>query len=166
MRAQLLRGQRLALWLLLPLLALVFDWLSKVWVVAKLSPGESVPVIKGFFNLTLGYNPGAVFGSLQGAPAWLRTAIFTVVGIFALVFFGYEFLKEGTPRFQRVALGLILGGALGNGLDRLLRGAVVDFLDLYFRDWHYWAFNVADSCIVCGAILFGLSILFSRPKEA
>lgn len=66
---------------------------------------------------------------------------------------------------QRWALGLILGGAPGNGLDRIMHGAVVDFLDFIFFGWHYWTFNIADSCIVCGAILMGLSLLCAKKAD-
>jgi signal peptidase II len=151
-------GQR-SVWLLLPASALVLDYLSKLWILARFHPGDVYPVIPGFFNLTLGLNPGAVFGFMANTPAAFRIPFFAVVGVLALGFFGYEFMKEGVPVLHRVALGLIIGGALGNGYDRVIRGAVVDFLDFVFGGWHYWAFNLADSCIVCGAILLGWSLL-------
>lgn len=153
------------LWLLLPISVLGADLLSKVWILSRLQEGQTLPVIPGFFNLSLGFNTGAIFGSLQGLPEWVRALIFTLAGIAALVYFGGLFLKEETPSLERVALGLILGGALGNGLDRLLHGHVVDFLDFIFGSWHYWTFNLADSAIVCGAILYGLYFL-KRPEPA
>lgn len=146
-------------WLLLPLAVLGVDAISKLWVLSRLREGESFTVIPHFFNLSLGFNTGAIFGSLQGLPEWVRTVIFTVAGIAALIYFGGLFIKDETPTLERAALGLILGGAMGNGLDRLLHGHVVDFLDFVFGGWHYWTFNLADSAIVCGAILFGLSLL-------
>lgn len=146
-------------WLLLPFSVLAVDFLSKAWILSRLREGEALSVIPHFFNLSLGFNTGAIFGSLQGLPEWVRTLIFTVAGIAALIYFGGLFIKEGTPALERAALGLILGGALGNGLDRLIHGHVVDFLDFVFGGWHYWTFNLADSAIVCGAILFGLSLL-------
>ncbi len=152
-------------WLLLPLSVLGVDFLSKAWILSRLREGESLTVIPHFFNLSLGFNTGAIFGSLQSLPEWVRTIIFTVAGIAALVYFGGLFIKEGTPTLERAALGLILGGALGNGLDRLIHGHVVDFLDFVFGGWHYWTFNLADSAIVCGAILFGLSLL-KNPAPA
>ncbi len=154
-------------WLLLPFSALVLDFLSKVWILKLLHfEGDSISVIEGFFKLTLGFNKGAIFGSLRDAPEWLRAGLFTLAGIAALVYFGRLFLAEETPRLERVALGLIIGGAMGNGLDRLLHGYVVDFLDFVFGTWHYWYFNVADSCIVVGGILFGISLLTEKkaPK--
>ena len=154
-------------WLLLPLGALVLDWGSKAWILAALKPFESRTIIPGFFNLRLGYNPGAIFGTLSGASPQVRNVVFTLAGIAALGYFGWEFLKDGTGRIQRVALGLILGGAMGNGLDRLRHGSVVDFLDFEFWGWHYWTFNIADSCIVCGAILLGIGLLaHGRKRQA
>jgi signal peptidase II len=156
-------GQR-SPWLLLPAAALAADFLSKAMILARFQVGEVKPVIPGFFNLTLGMNPGAVFGFLADAPAAFRIPFFAVVGLLALGFFGYEFLKDHVSTLQRIALGLILGGALGNGYDRVIRGAVVDFLDFVFGGWHYWAFNLADSFIVCGAILLGWCMI--RPQKS
>lgn len=154
------------LWLLLPAGVLAADVLSKLWILSRLREGESLTVIPGFFNLSLGFNTGAIFGSLQGLPEWARFTIFTVAGIAALIYFGGLFLREGTPATERAALGLILGGALGNGLDRLLHGHVVDFLDFVFGGWHYWTFNLADTAIVCGALLFGASLLLAPSSKA
>lgn len=154
-------------WLLLPLAALWADWASKAWVLARLKTEGTLEIIPGVFNLILNFNKGAIFGSLHNAPAWLRTVIFVVAGVGALGYFGYEFLRDQTPRLQRIALGLILGGALGNGLDRLRHGQVVDFLDVIIRGWHYWTFNFADSFIVCGAILYGMSLIcFGKENNA
>jgi signal peptidase II len=157
---------RRLLWLLLPLAALVLDIVSKAWIMAAIPLHGTRPVIAGFFNLTCSYNPGAIFGTMGGAPPMVRTVVFTLAGITALGFFGWEFLRPATPTLQRIALGLILGGALGNGLDRVRHGAVVDFLDFIFWGWHYWTFNLADSCIVCGAILLGLGFLLTLRTRA
>ncbi|MDR0498708.1 MAG: signal peptidase II [Holophagales bacterium] len=157
--------QRL-LWLILPLTALLLDIVSKIWVLKILKPGEQLTVIKGFFYIKLTFNPGAIFGVLQNASPWLRGAIFLVAGLAAFVYFGWEFIKSNTPGSHRCALGLILGGALGNGLDRLVRGHVVDFLDFWFGSWEYWVFNLADSFIVSGAILYGIVILISSHTES
>lgn len=156
-------------WLALPLGVFALDFASKAWVLRNLTEHQVLAVIPGFFNLTLGFNSGAIFGSLQGVSPSFRTLLFTVAGLGALGYFGWEFLLKATPRRQRIALGLILGGILGNGVDRLQHGAVVDFLDVYVKDlnlgftkireWHYWTFNVADSAIVCGAILLGLALI-------
>lgn len=156
---------RRLLWLLLPASALAADLASKLWILNRLREGESLPVIQGFFSLTLGFNRGAIFGSLTWLPAPVRFTLFALAGLAALVYFGRLFLARETATWDRVALGLILGGALGNGLDRIFRGGVVDFLDFVFGTWHYWTFNLADSFILCGAILFGLRMLLG-PKVA
>jgi len=152
-------------WLLLPATVLALDLSSKAWIVKTLPEGESRVVIPGFFHLTLCFNRGAIFGSLTWLPDGARIVLFAVAGLVALGFFGRYFLAKDTPSWDRVALGFILGGALGNGVDRLMRGAVVDFLDFIFWHWHYWAFNLADSFILVGAILYGLRV-FLAPKSA
>lgn len=154
------------LWLLLPAAGLAADLASKAWILGRLAEGESLPVVKGFFYLTLGYNRGAIFGSLTWLPATARFILFGAAGLAALIYFGRLFLARETSAWDRVALGLILGGALGNGLDRLLRGAVVDFLDFVFGGWHYWTFNLADSFILTGAILYGLRMLLGARAES
>ena len=161
---------RRLLWLLLPLSALYADLASKAWILRTLGEGESMPIIKGFFYLTLGFNRGAIFGSLTWLPATARSILFAVAGLAALIYFGRLFLAKETSAWERVALGLILGGAMGNGIDRILRGAVVDFLDFIFGTWHYWTFNLADSFILVGAILYGLRMILAprvehRPTE-
>ena len=146
-------------WLLLPLGVLVADLASKAWILSLLEEGQSRPVIKGFFHLTLGFNRGAIFGSLTWLPDMARNILFLVAGLTALFYFGSLFLADHTPTWDRVSLGLILGGALGNGIDRILRHAVVDFLDFIFGTWHYWTFNLADSFILVGVILYLLGMV-------
>lgn len=154
---------RRLLWLLLPASVLAADLGSKAWILGLLREGESLPVIKGFFYLTLNFNRGAIFGSLTWMPDTPRFIIFGLAGLAALAYFGRHFLARETAAWDRVALGFILGGAMGNGIDRLMRGAVVDFLDFIFGTWHYWTFNVADSFILVGAALYGLRMVLA-PK--
>ncbi len=156
---------RRLLWLLLPATVLAADLGSKAWILRTLVEGDSLPVIKGFFSLTLGFNRGAIFGSLAWLPGPARAILFTVAGLVALVYFGKLFLAQESSSWERVSLGLILGGALGNGIDRLMRGAVVDFLDFVFGTWHYWTFNLADSCILTGAVLYGVRALMASKTE-
>jgi signal peptidase II len=153
-------------WLALPFAALLLDLASKAWILAHVGASGPRTVIPGFFSLTLTHNPGAVFGSFAGASPAFRNVLFLVAGIAAVLYFGWEFLREGTSLAQRAALGLILGGALGNGLDRLHRGCVVDFLDFEFWGWHYWTFNIADSFIVCGGILLGITLIAQAVRNA
>jgi signal peptidase II len=152
------------LWLLFPFLLLGADAWSKAAILRLLpQEGASHVIVPDFFNFTLGFNRGAIFGSLQQMPDWARTLIFSAAGLAALFYFGKQYLRSA-PSLERFALGLIIGGALGNGLDRLMHGHVVDFIDVVIRGWHYWTFNVADGFIVCGAIFYGLSMLSSSKK--
>ena len=153
------------LWLVLPLAVLALDILSKIWVINTLKPGEQLTVIDGFFYIKLSFNSGMIFGIMADANPWIRGMLFIVAGVVALGYFGWEFLKKDVARMQRIAIGLILGGALGNGLDRLVRGHVVDFLDFWFGSWEYWIFNLADSAIVCGVILYLLVIFLEHRKD-
>ena len=152
-------------WLLLPISALALDLGSKAWILRAIGEGESLTVIKGFFYLTLGFNRGAIFGSLTWLPPMARFLLFGLAGLVALLYFGRLFLAKETSTWERIALGLILGGALGNGIDRLYRGAVVDFLDFVFGTWHYWTFNLADSFILVGAVLYGLRMILAPKTE-
>jgi len=153
-------------WLIVPLAAMALDLSSKAWALKTLKPGEQIEVIKDFFYLKLSFNSGAIFGIMQDTNPWIRTPILLAAGLGALGYFGWEFFKKEIPKMQRIALGLILGGALGNGIDRITRGHVVDFLDFWFGSWEYWIFNVADSMIVSGAILYGLAIFLDYRKNA
>jgi signal peptidase II len=134
---------------------LFLDQLAKFVIVRNLSLNQSIPVIPGIFHLTLVHNKGAAFGLLKGQ---LSLFIFTsVLAVFLIVFT----LKDNKQaRSNRAALALILAGALGNLVDRLFYGHVIDFLD--FRVWP--VFNVADSAITVGAILLGWFIL-KNPKQ-
>jgi len=152
-------------WLLLPAAVLALDLGSKAWILRLLAEGESKPVIPGFFYLTLGFNRGAIFGSLTWLPDAARAILFGLAALVALGYFGRLFLAEDTSPWDRVSLGLILGGALGNGLDRLLRHAVVDFLDFVFGTWHYWTFNLADSFILVGVILYLIRMILAPKGE-
>ena len=158
---------RLAPWLLLAGVVIAADQATKSQVVAVLGgPGApaSVPVT-GYFNLVLAYNRGAAFSFLNGAGGW-PSQLFTVVALGASAFIVWLLARQpAAPRFA-AALGLILGGALGNALDRMRLGHVVDFLDfhwgwldLLFAGGHFPAFNVADSAITCGAALLILDEL-------
>lgn len=157
---------RRLLWLFLPAGVLAMDMGSKAWILSLLAEEESKPVIKGFFYLTLGFNRGAIFGSLTWLPPTVRSILFAAAGLTALALIGRMFLEKGTAPWDRVALGFILGGILGNSLDRYLRGAVVDFLDFVFGTWHYWAFNLADSFILVGVVLYGLRMLMAPKIES
>jgi len=132
---------------------LFFDQLTKALITQNFQVGERLPVIPFFFDLTHMRNPGAAFSFLAHTPEWFRQPFFLIapgVAIAALVFFIVYAQKE--EHLLVVAAASILGGAIGNLIDRLLYGEVIDFLLFYWREWSWPAFNVADSCITVGVI--------------
>lgn len=139
-------------WFLIAAVIVALDQLSKWVVVRTLQDFERVPVIAGFFDLTLVYNTGAAFSFLAGAGGWQRW-FFTAIGVAAAVFIVFLLWRHGSQRLFGWSLTLILGGAIGNLIDRLLHGRVTDFVLLYWRDYYFPAFNVADSAITVGAVL-------------
>jgi signal peptidase II len=146
---------------------LVLDQVTKLIALARLVLGLPVPVIDGFFSLTLVMNPGLAFGMLSATPvewrwvvAVLSMGALAVLGVMAL-----RLLAEG-GWITQVALGLIFGGAVGNLIDRARFGAVVDFLDFYWDRYHWPAFNVADSAISVGVAVLALSMLLPASGRA
>ena len=144
-------------WLGISLIILLLDQLSKITIVKLFHYGESRPVT-GFFNLVLVYNKGAAFSFLAAESGWQRH-LFTAIGIAAAVYIIYLLRKHAGQRMFCWALTLILGGAVGNVIDRILYGHVIDFLDVFIGNWHWPAFNIADSAICVGAVLFVLDEL-------
>jgi len=146
-------------WLVVSALVIVIDQLSKAWVLAELPEFEAIPVIDGFWNWYRTYNTGAAFSFLSDAGGW-QQYFFIGLALAITALLGY-WLTRTQRRDWKTALPyvLVIGGALGNVIDRLLHGKVIDFIQWYWRDFHWPAFNVADSAIVAGAIgiaLFGL----------
>lgn len=149
-------------------LSLVIDQITKQAVVNRFFLGESVEVMRGFLSFTYVRNKGAAFGFLHSAPESFREPFFLavpIIAIFVLAYLYYHSKKE--EKLSRWALALILSGALGNLIDRIRFGYVVDFLDFYYEPWGHWpAFNVADSAIVVGVGLLFIQSLFGKvvPK--
>jgi signal peptidase II len=143
----------------LPLAVVLLDQLTKALIRAMLPLHESVTVIPGVLDFTHVRNTGAAFGFLDGVDFPYKTLVIAIVATAALV--GIAFYSKGIAGEQplaRVGLALIIGGAAGNLIDRLTVGSVVDFVDAYWREWHFWAFNVADSAITCGVALMILDM--------
>ena len=142
------------------------DQLTKAVVLSHLEPGMHVAVVSGFVNLTLVMNPGLAFGLLGGVPiAWRWVvAVLSLIALGVLARIALRVLPEGSW-LDHVAIGLIFGGAVGNLIDRLRFGAVVDFVDLHVHGYHWPAFNVADSSITVGVTLLALRLLL-RPTAA
>jgi signal peptidase II len=148
-------------WLALSAVVVVLDQLTKQWVTQSLGLREVVPVMSSF-NLVLAHNAGAAFSFLAGAGGWQR-GFFIGIAVVAAVVIVYLLRKHHGEKLFSLALALILGGALGNLIDRIQFGHVVDFLDFYVQTWHWPAFNVADMAITAGA---GLLIWDSLKKPA
>jgi signal peptidase II len=145
-------------WLCLAAIVVLFDQLSKITITKTFQLGEE-KFITSFFNLVLAYNKGAAFSFLSNAGGWQRH-FFTAIGIGAAIYIIFLLKKHGGQRMFSWALALILGGAVGNVIDRVLYGHVVDFLDFHWRGvGHFPAFNIADSAICVGAALFILDEL-------
>lgn len=140
-------------WLGIAAIVILADQLSKIVVNKLFVYGEEM-VVTSFFNLVLAYNRGAAFSFLSNEGGWQRY-LFTAIGIGAVGFIIYLLRRHAGQRLFCWALALIMGGAVGNVIDRLLYGHVIDFLDFHLAGWgHFAAFNVADSAITLGAILF------------
>jgi signal peptidase II len=146
------RPAGIARWLAIALAIVLADQLTKQSVLLTMAPGERIGVIAGLFDLTLLFNRGAAFSLLASASGWQRW-FFIGVGIAAAVFITWLLLRHAGQKLFATALTLILGGAVGNVIDRALRGEVVDFLLFYQGAWYFPAFNLADSAITCGAVL-------------
>jgi signal peptidase II len=148
-------------WLWLAGLALILDQITKLWVIKAIAPYAEVIPVTGFFNLVHVHNTGAAFSLFADQPGWQRFFFLTVALIASSVILFLLRRTRGRAVFC-AALALILGGAVGNVIDRVLYGHVIDFLDVYVGAWHWPAFNVADSAITLGA---GLLIWDGFKKE-
>ena len=142
---------------------MLVDQLTKSAALSLLSQGTAVPVLPSF-NLTLGFNEGASFGMMGGFMAGKPLLMAALTGALTLAFAVIAFRAQHP--LERAGYGLVAGGALGNIIDRLRQGAVTDFLDFYWRDWHWPTFNVADIAITLGAVLIlAASLPLRRRKE-
>lgn len=151
-------------WLWLSLFVLILDQASKQLAEASLQLSERIPLLP-FFNLTLAYNEGAAFSFLSDEGGWQRWLFSGLALLVTLVLVVWMKRLRSDERLLAIALALIIGGALGNLVDRMLWGHVIDFLDLYYRQWHWPAFNLADSAIVLGVSLFILDTLRQGRKS-
>ena len=143
---------------------LAADRLSKAWIDKHLGAWDVWPVVPGWVNIIHAENPGMAFSLLSTASPGIRSVVLiglatAVLAVVVLMLF------RSTVRAERWALALVLGGAIGNLWDRIARGTVTDFVDVYHGEWHWATFNVADSAITIGAVLLGLYMLIPA-KEA
>jgi len=150
--------RRLEVWL--PILIVSIDQLTKAMVRAMLPLSESVTVVQGFVNITHVRNAGAEFGILNTADFPFKSVVIAVIATAALIGVGvYAASLAHHKLVARIGLALIIGGATGNLIDRILAGSVVDFVDVYYKTYHFWAFNVADSAISVGVTMLILDML-------
>jgi signal peptidase II len=155
-------------YLILVIAVLVLDRWSKATIQSRFELNESATVIDGLFNITYVQNTGVAFGIFSTISSPLKSLLlsaFTAVAAVIVVF--YSLRSPVKNHLLQVALGLILGGAIGNLYDRLAYGFVVDFLELYFRSYHWPSFNVADTAISVGVLLLALEIIRNEaPGQA
>ena len=157
---------RLARVVTIAAVVVILDQITKLIVLQRLVPGLPIVLIDGFLAFTLVMNTGLAFGLLAGIPAgwrWL-VGLLSLVALVVLLRVALRILPSGGWR-EQAAIGLIFGGAIGNLIDRTRFGAVVDFVDVYVRDWHWPAFNVADSAITVGVAALALGVMFERTPS-
>jgi signal peptidase II len=144
----------------------VIDQVSKAVISKKIALMSAKSIIPGFLNLTHVRNTGAVFGFFSGSGNRSLFIVLTLASLTALGFVVYYFVRTApSQKLMKFSLSLILAGALGNLLDRVLRGYVVDFIDFYIKKSHWPAFNVADSCITIGAVLIVSAFILKRKSK-
>ncbi|HEX4842172.1 MAG TPA: signal peptidase II [Limnobacter sp.] len=151
-------------WIGFSLVLILLDQLTKLWVQARLDLGAVVEVTS-FFNLVHVLNPGAAFSFLADQEGWQRHFL-SAVAVLASIVILFMMRSSSHRKFAMFCLASILGGAIGNLIDRLLHGAVIDFLDFYVQNYHWPAFNVADVAITVGAIGLILDELFFNREDA
>ncbi len=150
-------------WFLLSLLVLIVDQVSKVTVASSMHLYESIALVPSF-QLTYVHNPGAAFSFLSDAGGWQRWFFIALSSVVSVLISIWLVRLPAALRWQATGLALVLGGAVGNLVDRVLYGYVIDFLDVYYRSWHWPAFNVADAAITIGAVIL-LVDSFSNPDS-
>ncbi|HNU72491.1 MAG TPA: signal peptidase II [Thermodesulfobacteriota bacterium] len=138
---------------------LILDQITKFWIATRLSLIDSITIIENFIHIRHVRNTAGAFGSLS----WLSMDLFIVLTIVSVVVIGFLYFRLN-PKQQAAAAGLslILGGALGNLIDRIRLGSVIDFIDVHYYSYHWPAFNVADSAITVGSLLLALCIIFGK----
>jgi signal peptidase II len=152
------------LWIALAVV--VLDQIVKAIVRREIALNESITVIPGFFDLTRVHNTGTAFGFMNSTDFPFKTVILACVAIGALAALAmYAATLPANQWLARIGLALILGGAAGNLIDRITEGYVVDFVDLYWSGWHFWAFNVADASITVGVALMILDLMGAGSRH-
>ncbi len=148
---------------------ILLDQATKLFVQAHMALYESIAIVPNYLDITYTLNPGAAFSMLADAPAWVRTAFLLTMACAAIVVLAILIVRSDRVSITSVAFALILGGAIGNLIDRAVRGRVIDFMRAHYYDLNYPIFNVADSAISIGVTLIILTALFGSedaPKRS
>lgn len=148
-------------WLWISALVVVIDQFTKHLAVQHLSFLKSASVFS-FINWTLDYNAGAAFSFLSSGTGWQRWFFVVIAFVIIIVIVSWLLKTEQKNRCQKIAMAFILGGAIGNLIDRVMLGYVVDFIDVFYKHWHWPIFNVADSAITIGVLVLMLNMLVDR----
>lgn len=151
-------------WLWLSLITVILDQITKVWVSVTLELGQPEAVLP-FFDLRLLHNPGAAWSILATAGGWQRWFLSILAILVSGVIVVWLSRLKRQQRWLACALALVLGGAVGNVIDRLIYGYVIDFIDIYYQQWHWPAFNIADIAISVGAVMLLIDALQKNPEQ-
>jgi signal peptidase II len=144
---------------------IVLDQATKLFVQAHMTLYESIAIVPNYLDITYTLNPGAAFSMLADAPAWMRKAFLVSMACAAIIVLSVLIVRSQRVSINSVAFALILGGAMGNLIDRAIRGRVIDFMRAHYYDLNYPVFNVADSAITIGVVLILLATFFGSDDE-
>ncbi len=145
---------------------ILLDQITKYYIDSYMSVGDSFPVVQGLFNITYVRNPGAAFGIFAGSPAVFRTVFLIAVTSAAMVLIlYYVWMNRERGPLMNLSLSLIFGGAVGNLIDRIRFGEVIDFLDFYIGPHHWPAYNVADAAISTGAVFLLITLIWKKGEK-
>jgi len=146
------------------LIIVLIDQITKFYIASNFELYQSIEIIRGFFNITYIRNSGVAFGMFSNLKGSFIQIVFIAIYIIAII--SILILYRETHGYSHIALSLIFSGAIGNLIDRIFRGEVVDFMDFHWQNYHWPAFNVADSCITVGVGLLMISIIISNEQRA
>ena len=151
-------------WLWLAALVIVLDQVTKQVAANMLEMYQPVAVMP-MFNWTLMHNTGAAFSFLSDQPGWQRWFFTTIALVVSIVLISWTSKLKTEEKWQAIAFALIMGGAIGNVIDRVIHGYVIDFIDVYYQDWHWPAFNIADSAIFVGVAILIIESFRHHKQE-
>ena len=146
------------------LIIVLIDQITKFYIASNFELYQSIEIIRGFFNITYIRNSGVAFGMFSNLKGSFIQIVFIAIYIIAII--SILILYRETHGYSHIALSLIFSGAIGNLIDRIFRGEVVDFMDFHWQNYHWPAFNVADSCISVGVGLLMITIIISNEQRA